>query len=351
MSGIGVRSSWPRWVRLPRLAGAVLGAAFALLAVCGSQGAAFATGAWARPVPGRVLVAYGEVCPGVGGSGTRTHSGIDLECAEGETATACEGGTVSFAGPVPGDAGGRVIAVTVSGDDGLRVTYMPLATAAVAAGGRVEAGSRIGGVAGSGDASCGTPHLHVSVRRGKTYLDPTGMLAGTSGEVSGGGSGAGADAGNAAAADLPAAPDAVADTPGQVGSTDAGVSVAAAGAAQIPDVTQAGAPATLAALRAGAAVSPAAAMRAVTGRVSLLAPMPVRASLPVPMPHATGLAAIAGSLASLERSLMLACTALLVALAVLGCAWRSVWRAAEGAAAIGGSGALAPAAATTSRRA
>jgi hypothetical protein len=344
-----------------------LGAAV-LLGACGGGPAAFAAGTWTRPVSGRVLVAYGESCPGSGSSGTRTHQGVDFACAAGETAVACEGGTVTFAGPVPGDSGGRVTAVTVTGDDGLRVTYMPLATSAVVAGRRVDAGSPIGGVSGEGDSSSAATHLHLSVRRGESYLDPAGMLAEASGGASGGGAGGapGPGSANGGPSPGPAAPDPAppAGSPDAAGSSSAhaGASagqasaavrtpVTAPSAAAAPSVAQAGALASLAALRAAPVVSPAAAVRAVTSRVSLLRPTQARAAMPVPMPHATGLAAMAGSVSSLERAATVAAAALAVALAALAFSWKSLYRAAGTAASAVASRALAPASTTPQRRA
>ena len=329
-----------------------------LVGACEAGPAAFAGVAWTRPVAGRVLVAYGEVCPGPSGSGVRTHQGVDLACAAGETAIACEGGTVAFAGPVPGDCGGRVLAVTVTGDDGLRITYSPLATAAGAAGRRVEAGSAIGAVAAQGDSSSATPHVHLSVRRGESYLDPSGMLAGAA-SMSGGASTSGVSGrespgGGAQPAALAAAAAQAAASrgPASTGAPAAQTSMAhASAAAAAPVAVQAGALATLAALHAAPAVTPAAAVRAVTGRISLLAPMPARAGLLVPPLHATGLAAIAGSVSSLEKTAMVAAMALVIGLAALACVWRTLRLAAGSAASAATAGSLTPAPTTPQRRA
>jgi Peptidase family M23 len=345
---------------------ALLGA-MALAGACGADPAAFAGSAWVRPVAGAVLVGYGETYASPDGSGTRTHQGVDLACTEGERAVACEGGTVAFAGPVPGESGARVLAVTVTGDDGLRVTYMPLATAAVAAGRRVEAGSEIGGVAAQGDSSSASPHLHLSVRRGESYLDPPGMLAASAGASAGGdaGAGGGSGPGSGAGADGQAAPESSArpDASQPSDAAAAGASAARASAAapsaasarasagSAATAAQSGALATLTALRAAPAVSPAAAVRAVNARVSVLAPGQARAGQFVPLPHATGLAAFLGSVSSLERTATLGVAALVVGLAGLACAWKSLYRAAGTAATAAIAGTLAPATTTPQRRA
>lgn len=353
MSGYSKRPLWPMWI-------VFLCAAVLLGWACGAGSEAFASTGWVRPVGGPTLLRYGDAYKAPGGSQSRAHSGVDLGCAEGDRALACEGGTVSFAGPVPGDAGGRVLAVTVTGDDGLRVTYMPLATAAVAVGQRVERGSAVGGVAGAGDASSSAPHLHLSVRRGEAYLDPAGMLAGAGGATDPSGSDSGArrspetvQAPTGAPAPITAPQAAPSLVPSRVSPAGAPAATAQAGAGA-PAITSelgAGAQAALTSLRAAHTVSPAAAVHAVTGRISLLSPMPASAALPVPAPHATGLAALTASWSSVSRALTLACAGLAIGLGALACAWRSLRVAAHNVASIHPAGALQPASTTPQRRA
>lgn len=331
MSSSGRRPSWPSWIM-------VLGAATMLTHACACGPTAFASGTWVHPVRGPVLLGYGEAYLAPGGSGSRAHSGVDLGCGEGDSALSCEGGTVSFAGAVPSDAGGRILAVTIAGDDGLRITYMPLATATVAAGQRIEAGSTVGGIAGVGDASSAVPHLHMSVRRGEAYLDPAGMLA------SAGGSGAG---GGSSAVKPPVAASQPAVAPAPSPAAPARVSAQSA----VPAASAAAAVASLPSLRAASPVSPEAALRAVNGRVSLLSPMPVSAGRLVPVPHATGLTAFTASWSSASRALTIACAGLAVGLGGLACTWRSLRTAAGNAASITMASALEPAANTARRRA
>ncbi len=323
----------------------VLGAATMLTHACACGPTAFASGTWVHPVRGPVLLGYGEAYPAPGGSGSRTHSGVDLECGEGDSALSCEGGTVSFAGAVPSDAGGRILAVTIAGDDGLRITYMPLATATVAAGQRIEAGSTVGGIAGAGDASSAAPHLHMSVRRGEAYLDPAGMLASAGGSGAGGGSSAVKPPVTASQPAVALAPSPAA--PARVSAQSAVPAASAAAAVPAPVA----AVASLPSLRAVSSVSPEAALRAVNGRVSLLSPMPVSAGRLVPVPHATGLTAFTESWSSASRALTIACAGLAVGLGGLACTWRSLRTAAGNAASITMAGALEPAANTARRRA
>ena len=124
------------------------------------------------PVDGNVvLLGFGQTY-----GGGSVHRGIDLGAGEGDAVHAPAAGTISFAGAVPADGGGTVVAVTIDLADGTKVTVMPLARAAAKRGTAVEAGQLVGSLAGSGDASSAEPHVHVSLRRGSVYLDPTGLL-------------------------------------------------------------------------------------------------------------------------------------------------------------------------------
>jgi hypothetical protein len=137
-------------------------------------GAALA-GEWAWPVEGRVGLAYAE--PWTDASGRLcSHGGIDLEAPVGARVSACVGGRVAFAGRVPATGGGTALAVSVVTPDGLRVTYLPLASCSVVAGTEITAGEPIGELAGSGDGSLAASHLHLSVRRGEAPIDPATLL-------------------------------------------------------------------------------------------------------------------------------------------------------------------------------
>jgi murein DD-endopeptidase MepM/ murein hydrolase activator NlpD len=107
-----------------------------------------------RPVPGPVVDPYRPPacrwCPG--------NRGIDLAAAPGEPVRAAEAGRITFAGVIGDD---RYVVLAV-GD--LRVTYAFVAEAAVAEGDLVRRGQVVARAAGP---------LHVGVRRGSTYLDPT----------------------------------------------------------------------------------------------------------------------------------------------------------------------------------
>jgi hypothetical protein len=97
--------------------------------------------------------------------------------AEGSAIDAPVSGVVRFAGRVPGVGGGTVLAVSIEGVEGV-VTLLPLEEASVSQGEGVEAGAEVGCLAGSGDASSAESHLHIGLKRGSVYLDPTPLMEG-----------------------------------------------------------------------------------------------------------------------------------------------------------------------------
>ncbi|MDI6843143.1 MAG: M23 family metallopeptidase [Anaerosomatales bacterium] len=130
-----------------------------------------------KPAPGDVLLRFGQdyVAAGV----RCTHRGLDIRGSEGDAVVAPCSGRVRFAGPVPADGGGRCVAVTVEASDGTLVTVMPLREVWVAAGTDVTSGDALGELAGRGDSSSETPHVHLSVRVAGRYVDPEPLLAAT----------------------------------------------------------------------------------------------------------------------------------------------------------------------------
>ena len=140
-----------------------------------SPGPARASGDWEWPVEGTVTVGYGARYVSEQGTAC-THGGVDIGAAEGTTVRACAAGDVTFSGLVPAGEGERAWAVTVLTADGLRITYLPLSRVSVSKGADVAAGAALGELAGAGDASSASPHLHLGVRRGETRLDPLAFL-------------------------------------------------------------------------------------------------------------------------------------------------------------------------------
>jgi murein DD-endopeptidase MepM/ murein hydrolase activator NlpD len=101
------------------------------------------------------------------------HRGIDVAAPEGTPVRASADGTVSFAGSVAGNR-----SVTVDHGDELLTSYSFLDTLEVAKGDEVELGDVIGTV-GPGHPKAAQPHVHLSARRGGTYVDPIGLYIGT----------------------------------------------------------------------------------------------------------------------------------------------------------------------------
>ncbi|MGI6220936.1 MAG: M23 family metallopeptidase [Coriobacteriales bacterium] len=125
-----------------------------------------------------VLVGFGERY--VSELGTQaTHHGIDCLARAGMPCLFPTEGTVSFVGRVPaGDLPGcgTTMAVSLLIEDGRTVTLMPLEEASVSVGQQVDEGQVAGTIAPSGDGSAASPHVHVGLKRGRTYYDPSEIL-------------------------------------------------------------------------------------------------------------------------------------------------------------------------------
>lgn len=126
---------------------------------------------WTAPLSEwAIATPYGAPCQ------SGTHRGVDLAASAGaHVMTPCAGAVV-FAGQVPADGGGTCGAVTIQTDEGLRVSMLPLAELWVSQGCEVGAGDQLGTLAATGDDSSPSPHLHIGLRRGEVYLDPTSLL-------------------------------------------------------------------------------------------------------------------------------------------------------------------------------
>lgn len=145
-----------------------------MMLLLASPVAARATEGLTRPCSGELLLRFGSTYSLVGKN--VVHRGLDIQAEEGDGVLAAAGGTVSFAGQVPADGGGRVTAVTVTTDTGLLVCVSPLRSASVSKGDYVSAGELVGVLAGSGDDSVADTHVHLSVRDEGVYVDPELLL-------------------------------------------------------------------------------------------------------------------------------------------------------------------------------
>jgi murein DD-endopeptidase MepM/ murein hydrolase activator NlpD len=106
-----------------------------------------------------------------GPRGNRFHAGIDLEAPLGTEVGAAAGGRVTYAGRLAGGWGKLVV---VAHRDGVRTMYAHLSRVAVLVGQRVSAGTILGAVGATGDAT--GPHLHFEVRLRGAAVDPLGGL-------------------------------------------------------------------------------------------------------------------------------------------------------------------------------
>lgn len=153
-----------------------LGHIRAALSLTAALGLAAVPTALAQPpfaTPHAVKLAFGASY----GNPPRTHSGADLAGEAGESVLAPVAGSVVFVGLVPAGEGARATAVTIQTADGEKLTLLPLEDVRCSRGAQVEAGDELGALAESGDVSSGSTHLHVSLRRGTLYVDPTPLLA------------------------------------------------------------------------------------------------------------------------------------------------------------------------------
>lgn len=151
-----------------------------IIVSCAIAAAAFAAPATAlarSPLVGEsagVQLGFGATYPAADGTAA-THRGIDLAGEAGDEVVAPLAGEVTFVGRVPGAGGTTVLAVTIRTARG-SVTLLPLEQAVVSRGATVAEGQPVAALATGGDASSSATHLHMGLRTGSLYLDPTGML-------------------------------------------------------------------------------------------------------------------------------------------------------------------------------
>ncbi len=121
-----------------------------------------------------VSLGFGESYAAPDGSSC-IHRGIDVALGSGARVEAPLDGTVRFAGRVPGPHGGSVLAVTIETERGA-VSLLPLSELSAGRGDELERGEAVGLLADSGDPSSAGSHLHVGLRRGDLYVDPSVLL-------------------------------------------------------------------------------------------------------------------------------------------------------------------------------
>jgi murein DD-endopeptidase MepM/ murein hydrolase activator NlpD len=126
-----------------------------------------ATGDWICPVQGPRAFSNDYGAPRGGGS---SHMGNDILAAKGTPVVANVSGVVTQRnGAISG------LAYFLAGDDGNR--YFGAHLDSFGASGRVSAGTQIGTVGNTGDASGGPPHLHFEIHPGGSgYTNPYSTL-------------------------------------------------------------------------------------------------------------------------------------------------------------------------------
>jgi murein DD-endopeptidase MepM/ murein hydrolase activator NlpD len=118
----------------------------------------------ARPLPGPIGDPFGP-------RGARFHAGVDFPAATGTAIGAAGAGQVVFAGP-SGTGWGKL--VVVAHGRGVRTRYAHLSRIVVQVGQRVAAGSTVGRVGATGEAT--GPHLHFEVLVRGANVDPLTAL-------------------------------------------------------------------------------------------------------------------------------------------------------------------------------
>ncbi|MCL1839311.1 MAG: peptidoglycan DD-metalloendopeptidase family protein [Propionibacteriaceae bacterium] len=116
------------------------------------------------PIPGPVVRRFDAPNP----DWQPGHRGIDLLGYPGETIIATAAGTITYAG----NLAGRGVLVISHGE--LRTTYEPVSPT-VKVGDYVTAGQEVGKL-NSGHSCSGTTCLHLGLKRGDEYLDPSSYL-------------------------------------------------------------------------------------------------------------------------------------------------------------------------------
>lgn len=133
---------------------------------------------WVFPVAG--LNNWSDTWGAARDGGARTHKGQDVFAAKGTPVVAVVSGR-AVAGS--DHLGGTT--VTLHGDDGRRYYYAHLSATAPKLG-RVTAGTVLGRVGNTGNASKSSPHLHFGVYEGAKAINPLALLKGSTMGASGG---------------------------------------------------------------------------------------------------------------------------------------------------------------------
>lgn len=116
---------------------------------------------------------------------TYIHQGIDIACSAGEEIVSPVSGSVSFIGMVPsgdslvngGGKGQTMCAVSIKMSSGKTLTLSPVENVAVKRGSNISEGESLATVCASGDRSSTSTHLHMGLKKNKTYYDPMSLFS------------------------------------------------------------------------------------------------------------------------------------------------------------------------------
>ena len=141
-----------------------------------------APGGWIHPIAGEADWGRGSWMPNTLTHRGRTHPAIDIYAKAGTPIVSPVSGKVIST--KVGDIGGNT--VRVQGDDGNIYYFAHMKSQAVVENGqRISAGAHLGFVGDSGSAKGTSPHLHLGIRRGESFVNPATLLEGA---TQGGGS-------------------------------------------------------------------------------------------------------------------------------------------------------------------
>ena len=117
--------------------------------------------------------------------GGRKHAGVDLVAPPGTLVTSPVSGRIAIFDPYGRDEDkrGKLSAVQITTDDGYVIRLMYVEPGELENGDYVGAGDSLGTVQDlsdvyppKDDGSAMTNHVHLDIRRGRTYLDPTPLV-------------------------------------------------------------------------------------------------------------------------------------------------------------------------------
>ncbi len=111
----------------------------------------------------------------------RTHKGTDIMASRGTTLVACVSGTITKVNPYDTGDGGRTIYLRGANGTVYYYAHMDTIASGIRAGSYVSAGTYVGTVGSTGNASANAPHLHLGMIVGGVYVNPYATLRASGG--------------------------------------------------------------------------------------------------------------------------------------------------------------------------